>query len=159
MLECQMSEDGTIDYSRYSLEELLDIREHIVASRYPINFRNLQSAIEAKQSTSEPLPTRTDQSKLEQIPVGRHGLIEIPMERKYINAFRAVMLLVAVPFLLRVYDVLGTGVADLGTHIVERGDGWGYYAHLFKHAAFSIFFLWLGSFGVKAKRQDTPKES
>jgi hypothetical protein len=38
-------EDGTVDYSKFPLEQLLDVRDHIDGERYPINFANLKREI------------------------------------------------------------------------------------------------------------------
>ena len=52
------SKDGEIDYSAYSLSELLDVEAHIDAQANPKNYANLQSAIancpKPEQSTAEP---------------------------------------------------------------------------------------------------------
>ena len=86
------------------------------------------------------------------IPTGPHGFIEIPLDKKYIAPFRIIMFLIAVPFAVEVYDVLATGIADKGSYVIARGEHWGYYAHLGKYVSFALFFLWLGSFGVKDKQ-------
>jgi hypothetical protein len=85
------------------------------------------------------------------IPTGSHGFIEIPLEKKFVIPFRIVMILIALPFALEAYNVVTTGVADRGIDVVSRGEHWGYYAHLAKHASFALLFLWLGSFGVRDK--------
>jgi hypothetical protein len=91
-----------------------------------------------------------DKSKYS-IPTGSHGFIEIPLDKRFITPFRIVMILIALPFAIEVYDVLNTGVADRGIDVIARGEHWGYYAHLAKYASFALLFLWLGSFGVRDK--------
>lgn len=76
-------------------------------------------------------------------------LIRVYLKRKYVLAFRIVMLLVSWPFIFDVYQVIVAGSANLGTHIAVRGEDWGYYAHLSKKGIFALFFLWLGTFGTK----------
>jgi len=47
-------EDGRIDYSKYSREELLEALETINSQRYPINFENLRAALELMGPAPEP---------------------------------------------------------------------------------------------------------
>lgn len=61
------------------------------------------------------------------------------LDKKYLLAFRITMLLVSLPFLHDVYLILASGIADSGKYIVSRGEGWGYYAYLFKKI--SVCFL------------------
>ncbi|RUO57836.1 hypothetical protein CWI71_11665 [Pseudidiomarina insulisalsae] len=66
------------------------------------------------------------------------------------------MLMASLPFLHDVYLIMASGIADSGEYIVQRGDGWGYYAYLFKKSAFAFLFIWLATLGTKEK-SDTPK--
>ena len=146
-----MSDDGEINYSSYSMSELRDALEHIDQRNYPANYRNLLAAIEMQEGESVS-PAKDDvKSEKKLIPVGSHGLIELPLDKKYIAPFRVVMLLIASPFALEAYDVLVSGFADNGSYVLARGEDWGYYAHLAKYASLALLFLWLGSFGVKDK--------
>jgi hypothetical protein len=72
------------------------------------------------------------------------------LNKKHLLAFRVIMLLVAIPFVTKVYYAISLGQIDAGTHIVIRGESWGYYTYLAKYGMFSIFFLWLASFGSRA---------
>lgn len=84
----------------------------------------------------------------------RNKLLIIKVNKKYVSFLKLVMLAVAIPFLLDVYDLLATGIADTGRYTSIRGEDWGYYAYLFKKLAFLSFFLWMGSFGILAKSND-----
>ncbi len=79
------------------------------------------------------------------------GPLVVYLDKKYLLAFRITMIIVSIPFLQDVYVVLSTGIANSGGVITEKGEGWGYYAYLFKKLAFALLFLWLGSFGAKDK--------
>lgn len=79
------------------------------------------------------------------------------LDKKFLLAFRITMLIVSLPFLHDIYTVLSTGVANSGGVITEKGEGWGYYAYLFKKLAFAFLFIWLGTFGAKDKTQ-APKD-
>jgi hypothetical protein len=48
------SEDGQVDYSRFSREELLEARATIDQRQYPINFANLSKTLEQKGPAPEP---------------------------------------------------------------------------------------------------------
>lgn len=146
-----MSEDGKIDYSSCSDAELQDVLNCIDSKNYPKNYQNLLAVIESRQENSIPIETGSSNKSKYSIPTGSHGFIEIPLDKRYIVPFRLIMLLIAVPFAMEVYEVLATGVADKGSYVVTRGEHWGYYAHLAKYLAFALLFLWLGSFGVKDK--------
>jgi len=146
-----MSEDGEIDYSSCSDAELHDVLNHIDSTNNPKNYQNLLAAIESRRVDSVPVETGSSKKSKYSIPTGPHGFIEIPLDKKYIVPFRIIMLLIAVPFAIEVYEVLTTGIADKGSYTITRGEDWGYYAHLGKYLSFALFFLWLGSFGVKDK--------
>jgi hypothetical protein len=153
-----MSEDGNIAYSGYSDAELQNVLEHIDSVNNPKNYQNLLSVIESRRGDSTPATASTKIRGRFSIPKGRLGLIEIPLDKKYIVPFRAIMLIVAAPFVVEVYDVLRTGIADKGSYIVTRGEDFGYYAHLAKYLAFAFLFLWLGSFGVADKKVVASRE-
>lgn len=146
-----MSEDGKIDYSSCSLAELQDVLKHIDSTKKPKNYQNLLAAIESRRGDSDPADTGEDKKSKYSIPTGSHGFIEIPLDKRYITPFRIIMLLIALPFAIEIYDVLTTGIADKGSYVVARGEHWGYYTHLGKYASFALLFLWLGSSGVKDK--------
>ena len=150
-----MSDDGEIDYSKCSSEELQDVLKHINKTEYPANYRNLLEAIEQWNIRSVSTVARESQKSPFTIPTGSHGFIEIPLDRKYILPFRIIMLLIAAPFVAEVFEVLTTGVADRGIDVIARGENWGFYAHLAKYTSFALLFLWLGSFGVKDKTAST----
>lgn len=80
------------------------------------------------------------------------------LDKKYLLAFRITMLLVSLPFLHDVYLILASGIADSGEYIVNRGEGWGYYAYLFKKSAFAFLFIWLGTLGAKGKSDIPDKD-
>jgi len=90
------------------------------------------------------------------IPIGPHGLIEIPLDKKYVVMFRVVMLIAAIPFVREVYEIIVSGEAELRSFTATRGDHWGYYAELSKESMIALFLLWMGTFGVKAK-DETPE--
>jgi len=46
--------DGDIDYSKYSRQQLTEVREHIDALRYPRNFENLQRELENRPPEQPP---------------------------------------------------------------------------------------------------------
>lgn len=79
------------------------------------------------------------------------------LDKKYLVAFRITMLVVSLPFLNDVYLIIDSGIADSGEYIINRGEGWGYYAYLFKKSAFAFLFIWLGTLGAKEKPE--PPES
>lgn len=83
--------------------------------------------------------------------MNKFKLIRIYIDKKYILAFRIIMLLISWPFVVDVYEIISTGIADTGKYISVKGEDWGYYAYLSKKLAFSLFFIWLGSFGVQDK--------
>ena len=154
----RMSEDGNIDYSSYSDAELQNVLKHIDSVNHPKNYQNLISVIESRKNDATPALASTNSKKRFSIPTGRHGFIEIPLDKKYIVPVRAIMFLVSAPFVVEVYDVISTGIADKGSYIVTRGEDFGYYAHLAKYLAFAFFFLWLGSFGVADKEVVTNRD-
>ncbi len=49
-----MSEDGTIDFSRYSREELLQALDHIDGARFPINLGNARKELESRPVVPPP---------------------------------------------------------------------------------------------------------
>lgn len=72
-----MSSDGQIDYSEYSYRELLEALNNINSRKFPVNYANIQAALEkvgpaqrdalARQSESDPLPeidSLIDESRL-----------------------------------------------------------------------------------------------
>lgn len=77
----------------------------------------------------------------------------IYMEKAYILPFRIIMFVVALPFLSDLHQAWSTGVANTSNYPAVRGENWGFYVYLFKQSAFSFFFIWLGTFGVKDKSQ------
>lgn len=71
------------------------------------------------------------------------------LDKKFLTAFRILMIIVSIPFLHDVYTVFSSEVANSGGVVTKKGEGWGYYAYLFKKLAFAFFFIWLGTFGAK----------
>jgi hypothetical protein len=79
-------------------------------------------------------------------------IIKVYLDKKYLLAFRVAMILVALPFILNVYETLTSGVALDGKFTFIQGEHWGYYSYLSKNLAFSFLFLWLGLFGTEEKK-------
>lgn len=81
-------------------------------------------------------------------------VIRVYLERKFLYAFKVVMILVAVPFALEFYEILTTQKATLRTVTVSQGEHWGFYAELIKNGSIALFFLWLGTLGSKEKMSE-----
>lgn len=85
-------------------------------------------------------------------------LIRVELEKNYVLAFRLVMILAAWPFLSNIYFAFLTGSIDIRTFTAVRGESLAFYVGVAKNAAFALLFLWLGSFGVMAKTENTDIE-
>lgn len=89
--------------------------------------------------------------------------IRVYIKKKYLLGFRIVMLIVALPFLGDAYNAIITGEI-----LTNRGNlrvldetstsNFAYYAALGKEVIFSLFFLWLATFGSKKKLETNNKE-
>ncbi len=150
-------DDGRIDYSIYSYAELVQAKNSIDAAKYPKNFNNLSSALslfDASRSSigdGNVVSHSGKNSSKYRTPVGKHGLIEISLKKRYVAPLRVVALLLSLPFLKELFEIVVTGEANMKGLLVVRGENWGYYAELCKVLLFSLFLLWLGTLGVKAK--------
>ena len=47
--------DGTVDYSRYTEEQLFRVLGRIDAEKYPLNFANLKAELAARQIPIDPM--------------------------------------------------------------------------------------------------------
>jgi len=85
-------------------------------------------------------------------------LIRVYLEKKYLLAFRAVMLMVAVPFFITVYKALISGSIETRSGAIETlGNGSGFYIIILEKIAFILFFIWIGTFG-SAEKKATDKQ-
>lgn len=76
-------------------------------------------------------------------------MLRIYIHKKYLVAFRIVMIIAALPFADNVYDAVTTGTTNLRTDYVTRGEHWGFYANVAKNLAFTFFFIWLATGGTR----------
>lgn len=90
--------------------------------------------------------------------MNRIKLIEFYVTKTYVIPIKILLILVSVPFIINIYDTLTTNIAISGNFTFVKGEHWGYYSYLFKNFALSFLFLWLGSFGVKDKRNKKSDE-
>jgi hypothetical protein len=84
---------------------------------------------------------------------GKSMLIKIDVEKKYLWPLKIILILISLPFILNVYNIYVSGVAESGQYTFVQGEHRGYYSHLFKHLVISLLLLWLGLFGINAKKQ------
>lgn len=78
-------------------------------------------------------------------------LIRIYVDKKYLLSFKLVVLILALPFLYKVYDLITTGMVIDGEHTFIKGEDSGFYSYLINYITFSALLLWLGFFGFKDK--------
>ena len=77
------------------------------------------------------------------------GPPKLKLKKKYVLAFRLLMFVAALPFILGAYDALNLGYIEFRSEIKDTDD-LKYYTRLLRDGAFSFFFLWLGTYGVEA---------
>jgi hypothetical protein len=79
-------------------------------------------------------------------------LIRLYLNQRWVWPVRLASLAISIPFVLKIYTALLTGIAVSNQVTSIQGEHWGFYAYVFKYSAFSFLFIWLGTFGTQEKR-------
>lgn len=83
------------------------------------------------------------------------NLIRVYIRNKYLIGFRIVMLLLALPIAIDIYEIVQTGEAvRKDVVLMNDNNSHRYYAYLLKQVMFFCFFFWLGTFGSKGKDEN-----
>lgn len=75
--------------------------------------------------------------------------LTVYISKRYLLAFRILMLLIATYFLIDMYEVWIHGIVNQGSVTHIKGDGLGFYSYFLKKVSFTCLFLWLATFGAK----------
>ena len=146
------------DYKNYSIEQLIDARDHVDKVTFPDRYELIINELANRKIPSEQAIKDTNKKSSTKKTETQFGLVVIRLPMVSLIAFKIAALLALSFFGIKFYEGFVLQEVTSGGNLLQlSGSPIGYSARMLLYGTFSLYSIWIISFGAKLKQENQEK--
>ena len=146
------------DYKNYSIEQLIDARDHVDKVTFPDRYELIINELASRNIPVKPVIKGTVKNLNTKKSETQFGLIVTRHRMMNLIVFKIAALLALSFFGIKFYEGVVLQEVTSGGNLLQLSDSpIGYSARMLLYGTFSLYSIWIISFGAKLKQENQEK--